>query len=223
MKSISFTISASILAADFRELEQQILLAEKGGADWIHVDVMDGVFVPNISMGPWVVEVCREITALPIDVHLMITQPERYVDAFLQAGANNISVHIESNPNINRTIQSIHSAGSKAGVVINPSTSVSSLEDVIIDADLILVMSVNPGYGGQKFIPSSIEKIKRISGLIVKNKMETIIQVDGGISEDTLPMVYKAGARNFVAGVSIFKYPEGILAGIKALRASMNK
>lgn len=221
MSISSITISASILAADFRKLEEQIKMAEEGGADWIHVDVMDGVFVPNISMGPMIVEVCNQISPLPIDVHLMIVQPERYIDAFLSAGANNLSIHIESNPNINRTIQHIQSAGCKAGVVINPGTSANSLDEVISDVNMVLVMSVNPGYGGQKFIASSLEKVRRISKMIEDRNANTIIQIDGGISKETLPSAFTAGARNFVAGVSIFKYPNGIHAGIKALRDSI--
>jgi len=221
MSKSSITISASILAADFRKLEEQIKKAEVGGADWIHVDVMDGVFVPNISMGPMIVEVCRQISPLPIDVHLMIVQPERYIDTFLSAGANNLSIHIESNPNINRTIQHIQSSGCKAGVVINPGTSTNSLDEVINDVNMVLVMSVNPGYGGQKFITSSLEKIRRISKMIAARKANTIIQIDGGISSETLPSAFAAGARNFVAGVSIFKHPDGIQAGIKALRDSV--
>ena len=221
MASRAIIISASILAADFRKLEEEVKSAVNGGADWIHIDVMDGVFVPNISMGPMIVEVCHSITSLPIDVHLMIVQPERYIETFIKAGAKNVSIHIESNPNINRIIESIHSAGCQAGVVLNPCTPAASIDEVLADVEQVLVMSVNPGYGGQKFIPSVLEKIKSISTKIRNKNLQTIIQIDGGISAETLPLAYEAGARNFVAGVSIFKHPDGIEAGIHALRESI--
>jgi ribulose-phosphate 3-epimerase len=214
-------ISASILAANFAHLESDILQAEKAGVDWIHVDVMDGHFVPNISMGPLIVETCRNITALPLDVHLMIDNPDQYLEAFAAAGANRISVHIESNPNIHRTLQKIRSLNCLPGIVLNPGTPASTLREVLRMVDLILVMTVNPGYGGQAFLPEMVDKIRDLQQMICDQSTRPLIQVDGGISPRTLPITFAAGARVFVAGNSIFKHGDGIPAAVKALKDSI--
>jgi ribulose-phosphate 3-epimerase len=214
------TVSASILSADFAHLEQQIRLAEAGGTDWIHIDVMDGQFVPNITMGPLIVETCKRLTDLPLDVHLMIEQPERHIEAFAQAGANTLSVHIEGNPNIHRTLRAIRALGCNPSIVINPGTPASSLYSVLPFVDMILVMTVNPGFGGQEFIPEMMEKIREIRQFCDRLPNQVAIEVDGGIDFQTLPLAYQAGARVFVAGTSIFKHPQGIPAGIQALRTA---
>ncbi|HWQ03930.1 MAG TPA: ribulose-phosphate 3-epimerase [Longilinea sp.] len=214
-------ISASILAANFAHLEADIHQAEKAGVDWIHVDVMDGHFVPNISMGPLIVETCRNITSLPLDVHLMIENPDQYLETFAAAGANRISVHIEGNPNVHRTLQKIRSLNCLPGIVLNPGTPASTLHEVLRMVDLILVMTVNPGYGGQAFLPEMVEKIKDLQQMISNQLTRPFIQVDGGISPRTLPITYAAGARVFVAGNSIFKHGDGISAAVKALKESV--
>ncbi|GAP14600.1 ribulose-5-phosphate 3-epimerase [Longilinea arvoryzae] len=215
-------LSASILAANFAHLEADIHEAEQAGVDWIHVDVMDGHFVPNISMGPLVVEACRKITALPLDVHLMIEDPDQYLEDFAAAGANRISVHIEDNPNIHRTIQKIRSLNCLPGIVLNPGTPAWSLHEVIRMVDLVLVMTVNPGYGGQAFLSEMIEKITEIQRMIASLSSPTLIQVDGGITPRTLPITYTAGARVFVAGNSIFKQGDGITTAVRALKGSIH-
>jgi ribulose-phosphate 3-epimerase len=215
-------ISTSILSADFSQLGEQIRKAEKAGADWIHVDVMDGHFVPNITMGPFIVEACREITDLPIDVHLMIEHPELYVEDFASAGASRMSVHIESSPNIHRTLQHVRACGCHPGIVLNPGTPAVDIVEVIPLIDLVLVMTVNPGYSGQEFIPETVGKISQVKDLLQSKHSSAIIQVDGGITHETLPMTYAAGARAFVAATAIFKYPGGIASGIQALRAAVS-
>lgn len=213
-------ISGSILSADFSNLSQQIKAAESAGMDWVHIDVMDGAFVPNISMGSFVVETCKRITDLPLDVHLMIEKPEKHIESFAKAGANWISVHIENSPNIHRTLQSIRSLGCHPGIVLNPGTPANSIASVIDLVDLILVMTVNPGFSGQKFIPEMMRKVEEIRTMTEKFNPEAIIQVDGGITAETLPLAKSAGAQCFVSATSIFKYPEGIAAGIQKLRES---
>ncbi len=214
-------LSTSILSADFSQLGEQIHTAEEAGADWIHIDVMDGHFVPNITMGPFIVETCRKITKLPIDVHLMIEHPENFVGAFAEAGANGLSVHLENNPNIFRTLEHIQSLGCRPGIVINPGTPAISLSSVLPIVYLVLVMTVNPGYSGQVFIPKTVNKIAEVRDLIQTCHSNALIQVDGGITHETLPITYAAGARVFVAATAIFKHPSGIAAGIQALRASV--
>ncbi len=211
-------ISTSILSADFARLGEQINEAEAGGADWIHVDVMDGHFVPNITMGPFVVETCRRITRLPLDVHLMIENPGDFIEPFARAGADRISVQVESTPHIYRLLQHIRELGRHPGVVINPGTPAASLEDILHLADMVLVMTVNPGYSGQEFILEATPKIAQVRKMIAERKLDTLIQVDGGITHETLPLTYRAGARVFVAATAIYKYPQGIAAGIQALR-----
>ncbi len=214
-------ISTSILSADFSRLGEQIQEAEAGGANWIHVDVMDGHFVPNLTMGPFIVETCRRITQLPLDVHLMVTNPESLVDLYAKAGANRISVQVESTPHIYRLLQHIRELGCHPCVVINPGTPAESLTEILHLADMVLVMTVNPGYSGQKFIPEVVGKIAKVQRMISDRNLQTLIQVDGGIASDTLPITYQAGARVFVAATAIFKNPAGIAAGIQSLRSSV--
>ncbi|MFZ1956573.1 MAG: ribulose-phosphate 3-epimerase [Desulfobacterales bacterium] len=197
-------IAPSILSADFTRLGEEVRAVEAAGADWIHADVMDGHFVPNITFGPLVVAAVRKITRLPIDVHLMIESPDRYIQAFAEAGADWISVQVETCPHLNRAVQQIKEAGVKAGVVLNPSTPLSALDWVLEYADYVLIMSVNPGFGGQAFIGNSLEKIRRLRRMIGDRGLSTRIEVDGGIKENNIGEVAAAGADVFVAGSAIF-------------------
>lgn len=198
-------IAPSILSADFSNLSQQIRLAEMGGADWIHCDVMDGHFVPNITIGPVIVKAAKRCTKLPIDVHLMIKNPDKYLEAFAEAGADHIYVHIEEVVHLNRTINRIKELGCKAGVVINPATTVNSISDIAEYIDLLLIMTVNPGFGGQEFIPNSIRRIEEAVSLRNRLSLDFLIEVDGGIDSKTIGSAKKAGADIFVAGSAIFK------------------
>lgn len=213
-------ISSSILSADFAHLADQIQEVEAGGVDWIHIDVMDGSFVPNITMGPFIVETCRRITRLPLDVHLMIENPERHIESFASAGASNLSIHIENTPHVFRTIEHIQSLGCKAGIVLNPGTPANRIEAVVPVVDFVLVMTVNPGFSGQKFIPETVKKVDQVRQILADLGSQALIEVDGGITPETLPQVYAAGARLIVAATAIFKNPAGIAAGITALRAA---
>jgi ribulose-phosphate 3-epimerase len=197
-------IAPSILSADFSKLGEEIRAVESAGADWIHVDVMDGHFVPNITIGPLVVEAVKRSTALPIDAHLMIENADAYIPAFAEAGASYISVQVEACIHLHRTVQLIKACGAKAGVVLNPSTPVESLAWILEDVDYVLIMSVNPGFGGQAFIPSSIFKIKVMQQLIEDRGLSVLIEVDGGINENTIADVAAAGADVLVAGSAIF-------------------
>lgn len=214
-------ISPSILSADFTNLGVDVRACEKGGADMIHIDVMDGSYVPNITFGPDIVKACRRITNLPLDVHLMIVEPEKHLKNFIDAGADIVTVHFETCPHIHRTLQTIREMGAKAGLTFNPGTPMDSLNYLGDLVDQVLIMSVNPGFGGQKFIPVSLEKIAAAKLMLEKWNSEAVIQVDGGISAQTIAEVYLAGARNFVAGTAVFGHPEGIAAGIAALRAAL--
>lgn len=214
-------LAPSILAADFTKLGEEIHSAESAGADWIHVDVMDGRFVPNISMGQFIVEACRRVTQLPLDVHLMIEKPEEHLETFAKAGASRLTVHVETCPHIHRTLQFIKSLGCEAGVTLNPGTAIGAIEPVLGEADLVLVMSVNPGFGGQGFIPESLARITEIRKKLDALGSSAWLEVDGGVSVDTISQLKEAGTTAFVAGTSVFKHPQGIEAGIKALRSHL--
>ena len=219
----SILLSGSILSADFARLGEQILTAQEGGINWIHVDVMDGQFVPNITMGPFIVETCRRITHLPLDVHLMIEKPEQMIEAFAMAGATTISVHIENTPHVYRTLQHIRSLGCHPGIVLNPGTPTSSIADVLQLVDLVLVMTVNPGSSGQKFIMDTLPKIRQVAEMIKASHSNAMIEVDGGITVETLPLALREGARIFVTASAVFKEPGGIAAGIQALREAASQ
>jgi ribulose-phosphate 3-epimerase len=197
-------IAPSILSADFSSLGLEIESVEKAGADWIHIDVMDGHFVPNITIGPPVVKSLRRISGLPFDVHLMIENPERYVESFAEAGSDIITVHIEAARHLNRTISLIKQSGKKAGISLNPATPLSAIEEILTDIDLLLIMSVNPGFGGQKFIPSMIPKLRRAKKMVRALSPDVLIEVDGGVGIDNIEMIAEAGADIFVAGSSVF-------------------
>lgn len=197
-------IAPSILSADFSKLGEDIKAVGDAGADWIHIDVMDGHFVPNITMGPIVVEAAKRSTSLPLDVHLMIENPDRYISDFAKAGADWISVHAETCVHLNRTIQMIKESGARPGVVLNPSTPLSSIEWVLEHVDFVLIMSVNPGFGGQAFIENSLDKIRALRLIIRERGLSTLIQIDGGVNEKTIGKIALAGADVFVAGSAIF-------------------
>ncbi len=201
-------IAPSILAADFTKLGEELAAIEAGGADWVHVDVMDGHFVPNITLGPFIVEACKRATSLPLDVHLMIEAPERYVDDFVRAGANTVGVQVETCPHLHRTIGQIHDAGARACAVLNPATPASAVDVVLGDLDQVLVMTVNPGFGGQKFIESMVDKIATLRGWIDERGLDVALEVDGGIAVETIGRAAKAGADVFVAGTAVFGAPD---------------
>ncbi|GAB4457076.1 MAG: ribulose-phosphate 3-epimerase [Anaerolineales bacterium] len=219
----SAVIAPSILSADFARLGEEIRACETAGADWIHVDVMDGHFVPNITMGPFIVETCKRITRLPLDVHLMIEQPERHLEAFAKAGAAGLTVHVETCPHVHRTLQQIKSLGCRAGVVLNPGTPVGALEAVLSEADLVLVMSVNPGFSGQAFIPQSVARVAEIRRRLDAIASSAWLEVDGGVTAENAGILREAGATAFVAATAVFKHPQGIAEGIKALRNATGK
>jgi len=215
-------IAPSILSADFAALGRDISAAERGGADLIHVDVMDGHFVPNITIGPPVVRAIRRVATRPLDVHLMIEDPDRFIEEFIAAGASMVSVHVEVVRHLNRTVSFIRKLGAKAGVVINPATPAATLEDIAPDIDFVLVMSVNPGFGGQAFIPHSLEKLRRVRGVLDAAGSSALIEIDGGIDQSNVADVVAAGANILVAGQAIFGSadPE---AATRMLRASANQ
>ena len=198
-------LAPSILSADFSILAQQIRMTEIGGADWIHCDIMDGHFVPNITFGPSLVKAAHKVTKLPIDVHLMIENPDNYLEDFINAGASYVSVHVEEVVHLNRTVNRIKELGAKAGVVVNPATPVSSIVEVAEYIDLLLIMTVNPGFGGQKFIPNSLRRIKEAVTLRSEMNANFLIEIDGGVNVETAKTALEAGAEVFVAGSSIFK------------------
>jgi ribulose-phosphate 3-epimerase len=203
---VGIVIAPSILSSDFSRLGEEIRAVEAAGADWIHVDVMDGRFVPNITIGPPVVKAIRKVTKLPLDVHLMIVEPEKYLDDFARAGADTITVHVEACPHLHRTLQHIRGLGKRAGVVLNPSTHESTLEYVLDTADLVLVMSVNPGFGGQSFIDAVLPKVRAIRKMIDARGLPIDLEIDGGIAPDTAARATAAGARALVAGSAVFTH-----------------
>jgi ribulose-phosphate 3-epimerase len=217
-----YVLAPSILSADFARLGEEIAAVEAAGADWIHVDVMDGHFVPNITMGPFVVATCRRVTQLPLDVHLMIENPERYLEAFAKAGASGLTVHVETCPDIVGTLRQIKSLGCRAGAVLNPETQVSMIQPALKEADLILVMSVHPGYSGQSFMPETIAKVSEIRIKLNALRSDAWLEVDGGIDVQTLPKMKEAGATAFVAATAVFKHPEGPAAGVRSLRSLLD-
>lgn len=217
--SSSPIIAPSVLASDFANLQSEITMVNESEADWIHVDIMDGVFVPNLSMGVPVVEAINRHAKKPLDVHLMIIQPERYVEVFKNAGAASITVHLEACPHLHRNLQQIKSLGCKAGVALNPHTPVSSLEDIIEDIDIVLIMSVNPGFGAQKFIPHTYKKVSALKDMIVKTGSPALIEIDGGVNQQNAKSLLDAGADVLVAGNFVFTAsdPKTVIKGLKSL------
>lgn len=215
---MTYKLAPSILTADFTRLGTQIQEAEAAGVDWIHLDIMDGHFVPNLSFGPLLVRAIRSITRLPLDVHLMIEQPDRYLADFAEAGADRMTVHVETCPHLHRTIQQIKELGCKAGVTLNPATPLSTLEEILPEADLVLIMSVNPGFGGQKYIPASTAKIARLRAMLNALNSPAEIEVDGGINAGTIAEVVGAGATVLVVGSAIFNDRAPIAENVRRLR-----
>lgn len=213
-----YVIAPSILSADHGHLADEVLLAAQSGADWIHVDIMDGHFVPNMSMGPLALQACRAVTDLPLDVHLMVSNPEQMVPIYAKAGADRLTVQVEASPNIHRVVQNIQELGCLAGLAINPGTAAIQVKPLLHMVDLVLVMTVNPGFGGQSFLPECLQKISQIRSWLDEINPKAWIQVDGGIAPETLPQVIAAGAQAFVAGSAIFKHPQGVAAGIQAFQ-----
>ena len=214
----SLKIAPSILSADFAHLAEEIHRAEIAGADYIHIDVMDGNFVPNITLGPPVVRAIRRVTDIPLDVHLMIDDPARYAADFAAAGASGLTVHVESTPHVHRVVQQIRDLGVKPGITLNPATPASALTEILCDVDLVLVMTVNPGFGGQSFIQRTLKKIAQIRQMLDDMGSDAELEVDGGISPTTAEAVVRAGARVLVAGAAVFQAPEGVSWAVNAIR-----
>ncbi len=217
----NYLLAPSIIAADFTHLAEEIAACESAGADWLHVDVMDGHFVPTITVGPLFVEACKRASKLPLDVHLMISEPEHYLEVFAKAGANNITVHVEACPDLARAVTKIKSLGCTAGITLNPATPASALDATLPLADLVLVMSVKPGYSGQAFMPEMIGKVEELRNKLSLLRSTAYLEVDGGISMETIPLMKTAGANIFVTGSAAFKHPQGTAEGVKALKAEV--
>ncbi len=213
-------IAPSILSADFARLSDEIGGIEEGGAEWVHVDVMDGHFVPNITIGPLIVDAARRSTNLPLDVHLMIENPDHYLEAFVKAGADIVTVHQEACTHLHRTIQKIHELGAKAGVAINPGTSLEAIRDVLPYLDLLLVMSVNPGFGGQSYIEASTAKLGRARAMLDEVGSDAELEVDGGVGVSNVEEIVNAGASVVVAGSAVYGHPDGAAAGVRAIRSA---
>ena len=213
-------IAPSILASDFGRLAEEIRGVESGGADWIHVDVMDGRFVPNITFGPLIVRAARKATTLPLDVHLMIEDPDRYLEDFAEAGADLLTVHQEACPHLHRTVQRIRELGVRPGVALNPATPLASVREVLTSVDLVLIMSVNPGFGGQSYIAQSTDKLRRARKLLDELGAVAELEVDGGVDEGNARALVEAGASVLVAGSSVYGHPEGSAEGVRVLRAA---
>lgn len=220
---MAYKIAPSILSADFARLGEQVREAETAGADWIHVDVMDGHFVPNITVGPLSVRALRPVTRLPLDVHLMIEHPERHLADFAEAGADRMTVHVETCPHLHRTIQQIKELGCKAGVTLNPGTPLSSLEAILPAVDLVLIMSVNPGFGGQSYIPASTHRISQLRGMLHSIGSSAEIQVDGGVNKSTIVEILRAGATVLVVGSAVFNQRAPVTENIRQLRELASK
>lgn len=221
--SKEFILAPSILSADFSRLGDELTTIENAGADWIHVDIMDGHFVPNMSMGRKALEACKKVTHLPLDVHLMVELPENFIEWYAQSGADHLTVHVEATPNIHRVLQRIHELGCEVGIAINPGTPVTSLDAVLHLVDLVLVMTVNPGFGSQKFLPETLIKIREIRHKLDQINPKALIQVDGGISSSTIGQVAEAGAQVFVAGNAVFNHPSGPAVSISTLKGCLIK
>jgi len=214
-------IAPSILSCDFGRLAEEIQAVEAGGADWIHVDVMDGHFVPNITIGPIITEGARRATDLPLDVHLMIENPDRYLEAFASAGADILTVHQEACPHLHRTLGKIRELGMRAGVAVNPATPLEAIREVLVDIDLLVIMSVNPGFGGQSFIPGTSDKLRRARAMLVDAGSSAELEVDGGVDSSNAAAIAAAGASVLVAGSAVYGYEGGAAAGVRAIREAV--
>ncbi len=215
---MSVLLAPSILSCDFGRLAEEVATVDDAGADWIHVDVMDGHFVPNITLGPAITGAARRATARPLDVHLMIQDPDRYVEAFAEAGAAVLTVHQEVTPHLHRTVQAIRELGVAPGVAVNPATPIETLTDILPELDLVLVMTVNPGFGGQSFIPATLDKTRRMRALMDRVGSRARLEVDGGVTPKNAAALVRAGADVLVAGSAVFRHPEGAAEGVRALR-----
>jgi len=212
-------ISASILNCDFSRFGDEMRAAEEAGVDAFHMDIMDGHFVPNMSIGPDIVAIARKITKLPMDTHLMISNPDDFIEKFAEAGSNRICVHVENNPNVHKTLMAIRNLGVGPGVVVNPGTPIEAIYELLYLVEYVLILSVNPGFGGQAFIPEVMPKMRRLADKIEKEGLDIDIQVDGGIAKETLPLTRDSGANIFVVGTGIFRHPQGIKAAVKELKS----